>query len=127
MSFKETLLTHKTELKYLYDFFISHLRNEENKIRIRDFKTVTTRINEASWLMSLYGPDNKPFEIKHPKLKFTSSTWNIKRKSNLVPWFICELPETLYLIVLSWYMRSIAYRSWTASSYSPYYADLLST
>lgn len=101
--------------------------NIDNRIKISDFKIVTnTSQNSSEWFLTVIGPNNEPFDISHPRLKFTASTWQIKKRGNVMPWFVNELPTTVFLLVAQWWMKILAYRAWMASDDKPkYYTGIL--
>ncbi len=101
--------------------------NLENRIKISDFKIITNPSErDSEWFLTVIGPDNHPFDIQHPKLKFTSSTWQIRKNGQVMPWFINELPTSIFLLIAQWWMKILAYKAWMASEYKPrYYTGIL--
>lgn len=101
--------------------------NLENRVKISDFKIVTNPSEmQNEWFLTVIGPDNHPFDIQHPKLKFTASTWQIRKNGQVMPWFMNELPVNIFLLVTQWWMKILAYKAWMVSEYkSNYYTGLL--
>lgn len=121
----QNLLTQVKKTFFLFTGALNYASNENNKIRVKDFKIVTTKKNLDTWELSLYGPDNIPYIIQHPKLGFFSNTWYIKKKTSIAPWFLSELPDKLFLLAMQWWMRFIGYRMWVSTAEkSMYYLDI---
>lgn len=122
---KFNIFSSLTEGVKLFKTAVTYSTNENNKIRIKDFKIVTEKKTTNYWTLSLYGPDNLPFAIAHPKLGFQSNLWHIKKHSSIAPWFVSELPDWLFIAAMQWWMKFIAYKAWTSDAErAMYYTDL---
>jgi hypothetical protein len=119
------LLTQVKKTFVLFTGALNYASNEDNQIRIKDFNIITTKKSMDIWQLDLYGPDNIPFIIQHPKLGFYSNTWHVKKGTSIAPWFLSELPDKLFLIAMQWWMRFIGYRTWISTAEkSMYYMNV---
>ena len=106
--------------------FGNYIYNPSNKIRLYDFKIITTNKSSKLWEFKIIGPDNNPFPVKHPKLKFTSDTWSIGKYPTTVPWFLLHVPDMLFVVIIQWYIRSCAQKQWYQSPNPNDYLSLIS-
>lgn len=105
---------------------LSYASNEDNRVRVKDFKIITEKKGFDTWQLDLFGPDNIAFIIQHPQLKFYSNSWTVKKKTPIAPWFLSELPDRLFILAMQWWMKFIGYRTWIATAEkSMYYRDIV--
>lgn len=123
-----TITTNKPNYNEILTTTLTLLTNQfltvDNTIKISDFKVIVNK-EMNTWQFGIYGPDNVPMSVTHPKLKFQSEIWNIKKKSSAVPWFISELPDKFFVLICRWWIKVTAYVQWKKENKPNDYKEIL--
>ena len=93
--------------------------NEQNRIKVYDFKVVTKQVDISTWELTLYGPDMEVFTVHNEQNQSEDHKWIVSPKSYIIPWYIRELPPPIMLFLMQWWMRILGWKQWMNSQEKP--------